>query len=183
MTGAPLTGTPSPWVVEHAPLIRKGGRVLDLACGSGRHALWLAGQGYRVDAVDRDAQALAGLQGKLHIDAHIADLETGTWPASDPHYAAGYLGIYDGIIVSRYLFRPLLSALAGMLAPGGVLIYETFMQGNERYGRPSNPDFLLQPDELKSVYEPLLHIHAFEQGKVEHPVPAMMQSICASKSI
>lgn len=177
-----LNAAPSPWVVAHAGLIRKGGRVLDLACGTGRHAIWLADQGFSVDAVDRDTHALGNMQGRPDIHTHVADLETGNWPADDPHYAAGYQGIYDGIIVSRYLFRPLLSTLTELLAPGGVLIYETFMLGNERYGRPSNPDFLLQPDELKSVYEPLLRIHAFEQGKVEHPVPAMMQRICASKS-
>jgi len=183
-----LTASPSPWVVEHAALIRQGGRVLDLACGSGRHAIWLAGQGYQVDAVDRDQVAVAGLQGYTNINAAIADLETGNWPATDPRYGAvysdrggddGISGIYDGIIVSRYLFRPLLAVLANMLAPGGVLIYETFMLGNERYGRPSNPDYLLRPDELKSVYAPLLEVHAFEQGETKAPVPAVMQRICA----
>jgi SAM-dependent methyltransferase len=145
--------------------------VLDLACGSGRHAIWLAGQGYQVDAVDRDAQAVAGMQGMLNINISIADIETGNWPAVDQRY--------DGIVVSRYLFRPLLNTLAAMLNPDGVLIYETFMLGNERYGRPSNPDYLLQPDELKMVYAPLLEIYAFEQGKVDEPVPAMTQRICA----
>lgn len=169
-----MIGTPSRWVVEHAPLIRKGGRVLDLACGTGRHAIWLAGQGYQVDAIDRDAQAVAGMQGMLNIKVTIADLETGNWPVTGQQY--------DGIIVSRYLYRPLLSSLARMLNPDGVLIYETFMLGNERYGRPSNPDYLLLPDELKMVYTPLLKIYAFEQGKVEDPVPAMTQRICAINS-
>lgn len=177
-----MIGAPSKWVVEHAPLIGKGGRVLDLACGSGRHAVWLAGQGYRVDAVDRDAQALAGMQGIPNIDVSISDIETGNWPAADQRYGGVYNGIYDGIVVSRYLFRPLLSTLAAMLKPGGVLIYETFMLGNEDYGRPSNPDYLLQPDELKLVYTPLLKIYAFEQGKVDKPVPAFTQRICVIKS-
>jgi len=177
-----LTGIPSPWVVEHAPLIRKGGKVLDLACGSGRHAIWLAGQGYQVDALDRDAEAMAGMQGMLNINVCISDIETGSWPATDPRYGGVYQQIYDGIVVSRYLFRPLFSTLAAMLKPDGVLIYETFMLGNEHYGRPSNPDYLLQPDELKSVYAPLLKIHAFEQGKVDNPVPAMTQRICAIKN-
>lgn len=148
--------------------------MLDLACGSGRHTIWLAGQGYLVDAVDRDSDAVAGLQGIANVNASIADLETGNWPAMDQQY--------DGIIVSRYLFRPLLSVLPPMLNPGGVLIYETFMVGNERYGRPSNPDYLLRPDELKSVYAPLLEIRTFEQGEVEEPVPAVIQRICAIKS-
>lgn len=169
-----MIGAPSQWVVEHAPLIRKGGRVLDLACGSGRHALWLAGQDYQVDAVDRDAQAVAGMQGMANISVSITDIETGHWPEIDQRY--------DGIVVSRYLFRPLLSKLTEMLNPDGVLIYETFMLGNERYGRPSNPDYLLQPDELKMVYAPLLKIYAFEQGKVDEPVPAMTQRICAINS-
>lgn len=169
-----MIGTPSQWVVEHAPLVRKGGRVLDLACGSGRHAIWLAGQGYQVDAVDRDAQAVVAIQAMPNISVSITDIETGDWPETDQRY--------DGIVVSRYLFRPLLKALAGMLNPDGVLIYETFMLGNERYGRPSNPDYLLQPDELNLVYAPLLKIYAFEQGKVDDPVPAVMQRICAINS-
>lgn len=166
-----MIGTPSQWVVKHAALIRKGGRVLDLACGGGRHAIWLAGQGYQVDAVDRDAQAVAGMQGMPNINVSIVDLETGNWPGIDQRY--------DGIVVSRYLFRPLLSTLTKMLNPDGVLIYETFMVGNERYGRPSNPDYLLQPNELKTVYAPLLKIYAFEQGRFEEPVLAMVQRICA----
>jgi SAM-dependent methyltransferase len=170
-----LIGTPSQWIVEHAALIRKGGRVLDLACGSGRHAVWLSAQGYQVDAVDRDAEAVAGMQGMPNMSVSITDIESGNWPATDQRY--------DGIVVSRYLFRPLLGTLAHMLNPGGVLIYETFMLGNERYGRPSNPDYLLLPDELKSVYAPLLKIHAFEQGKVDDPVPAMTQRICAINTL
>ncbi len=148
--------------------------MLDLACGTGRHAIWLAGQGYQVDAIDRDAQAVAGMQGIPNIKVIIADLETGDWPVTGQQY--------DGIIVSRYLYRPLLSSLARMLNPDGVIIYETFMLGNECYGRPSNPDYLLLPDELRMVYTPLLKIYAFEQGKVEDPVPAMTQRICAINS-
>lgn len=169
-----LAATPSPWIVQHAACIPKAGRVLDLACGSGRHAIWLAAQGYQVEAVDRDVQAVAPMQGMRNINVTISDIETGAWPESQEKY--------DGIVVSRYLFRPLLAKLATMLKPDGVLIYETFMAGNEHYGRPRNPDFLLKPDELKTVYAPLLEVHAFWQGEVAGEVPAVMQRICAVNS-
>ena len=169
-----MTATPSAWVVTHASLICKAGKVLDLACGSGRHAIWLTAQGYQVEAVDRDVQAVAPMQSMRNINVTIRDIETGAWPESQEKY--------DGIVVSRYLFRPLLAKLATMLKPDGVLIYETFMAGNERYGRPRNPDFLLQPDELKTVYAPLLEVHAFWQGEVAGEVPAVMQRICAVNS-
>jgi SAM-dependent methyltransferase len=165
---------PSPWIVKHAPLIRNNGRVLDLACGSGRHAIWLAKQGYRVDALDRDARALANMAGMDNINVFIVDLEAGDWPGSGQRY--------DGIIVSRYLYRPLLARLAELLNSDGILVYETFMAGNERYGKPSNPDFLLLPNELLEIYSPLLGIIAFEQGEVKTPRPAVMQRICAKKN-
>jgi SAM-dependent methyltransferase len=164
---------PSSWIVKYARLIPKKGRILDLACGSGRHAIWLAKQGYQVNALDRDAKALANMKGIGNINVSIVDLEAGDWSGSGQRY--------DGIIVSRYLYRPLLSRLAGLLNPGGILIYETFMAGNERYGKPSNPDFLLLPNELLETYSPLLSIIAFEQGEVEMPRPAVTQRICAKK--
>lgn len=164
---------PSPWITEHATLISAGGRVLDLACGSGRHSIWLAQQGYQVDAIDRDASALAGMSHINNIHVHIADLEADEVYTFNHHY--------DGIIVSRYLYRPLLNTLALILNPKGVLIYETFMLGNERYGKPSSPNFLLQPDELLDAYSPVLRIVAFEQGEVMQPRPAVMQRICAIK--
>jgi SAM-dependent methyltransferase len=170
-----LTGAPSEWVVEHTPLIRNGGRVLDLACGYGRHAAWLAAQGYQVDAVDRNAQALAGMLGIENINVIVADIECGEWPATEQKY--------DAIIVSRYLYRPILVILAQMLNVDGVLIYETFMLGHERYGKPSTPDYLLLQDELQTVYAPLLQIYAFEQGEVKSGFPAVMQRICAVKNI
>lgn len=169
-----LTGKPSSWMVKYAPLIANGGRVLDLACGRGRHAIWLAQLGYQVDALDRDTATVSGMIGINNINVHVADIE-----ANDA-YLCGQQ--YDGIIVSRYLYRPLLSTLAEILNPDGVLIYETFMTGNERYGKPSNPDFLLLPDELLETYSPLLKIIAFEQGEETEPRPAVMQRICAIKA-
>jgi SAM-dependent methyltransferase len=166
--------TPSAWIVKYAPLIRSGGHVLDLACGSGRHAIWLAAQGYLVDAIDRDATAMAAMAGLDNIHTQLADLEATT--------AYQFTQQYDGIVVSRYLYRPLLPRLAAILKPGGVLIYETFMQGNERYGKPSNPDFLLQPNELLTHYAESLRIAAFKQGDEQTPTPAVMQRICALKA-
>ncbi len=164
---------PSPWIVKYAPLIPKQGRVLDLACGYGRHAIWLAEQGYRVDAINRDTKAVSDLSGLDNVNVLMIDLETSHWPQSDQRY--------DGLVVSRYLYRPLLPVLATMLNPGGVLIYETFMVGNERYGKPSNPNYLLRQNELLEIYSPLLKIISFEQGEEHQPRPAVMQRICASR--
>ncbi len=166
---------PSSWIVKFAPLVKSQGHVLDLACGSGRHAKWLAQQGYKVHALDRDPIAIASMQGIDGIHTQLIDLETAE-PPSFEH-------TYDGIIVSRYLHRPLLTTLPAILKPGGVLIYETFMRGNELYGKPSNPDFLLMPDELLNTYSPLLNVLSFDQGEVQEPKPAMLQRICAQKNI
>ncbi|HSI96338.1 MAG: class I SAM-dependent methyltransferase [Methylophilaceae bacterium] len=162
---------PSSWLIRHAPLIPAGGIVLDLACGSGRNARWLAEQGWRVEAVDRDESAIAELQQIPGLHAFQADLENGPWPF------AGRL--FDGIVVCRYLHRPLLPLLTQCLAPNGVLIYETFMRGQEKFGRPQNPDFLLKPDELLDVFAGPLSVNAFEQGIVEMPRPMVIQRICA----
>lgn len=162
---------PSAWLVRHAPLIRAGGTVLDLACGSGRNARWLAGQGWRVEALDRDETALASLKSMENIHLRQADLEGAPWP-----YAGRK---FDGIIVCRYLHRPLLPLLARCLAENGVLVYETFMVGQEKLGRPQNPDFLLQPHELLHVFLDKLSIVAFEQGIVQVPQPVAIQRICA----
>jgi len=165
---------PSPWVRRFAALIPAGGRVLDVACGSGRHARLLASMGYRIEAVDRDALALAALEGSIGITTRIADLESDPWPY-DP-------ASFDGVVVTNYLYRPRFAALIDALRPGGVLIYETFMVGNETLGRPSNPDFLLQPGELLDRLRSRLTVIAFEQGRVNVPKPAFVQRVCAAAS-
>lgn len=170
---------PSPWVVRFAGLI-PAGEVLDLACGRGRHARLLAALGHTVLAVDRDGPALSAL-GDGTIRTLQFDLESSLaagrvdWPL--------LAGRFAGIVVTNYLHRPLLESLLAALAPGGVLIYETFAQGNERYGKPSNPAFLLMPDELlelaRSAAPRSLQIVAFEQGLLPGPKPAVVQRICA----
>lgn len=164
----------SRWVVRWAPAIAAGGEVLDLACGSGRHALHLAALGLQVEAVDRDAVAISGLQARPGIRTCIADLETGTWPFEGRRF--------DAIVVTNYLHRPLFPWLIAALNPGGLLIYETFRQGNESYGKPSNPAFLLAPQELLSVaHAGGLQVVAFEEGFLALPKPAMVQRLCARK--
>lgn len=148
--------------------------MLDLACGSGRHSRYLAGLGYRVEALDRDESALAGLAGVPGIATRHADVEEGPWP-----YHSRW---FDGIVVTNYLHRPLLPLLINALGEGGVLIYETFMIGNERYGKPSNPHFLLRPGELLEVVRRRLHVVAFEEGEVDAPKPAVVQRLCATRN-
>jgi SAM-dependent methyltransferase len=162
---------PSTWVQRFAATIPAGGDVLDVACGGGRHARLLAGLGFRVSAVDRDADAIAALTGTPRIEAQVADLERGEWPYGGRSFA--------GVIVANYLHRPLFPLLLESIAPGGVLIYETFARGNERYGRPSNPQFLLEPGELLRVVAGRMRVLAYEDLFVDQPKPAMVQRICA----
>ena len=171
-----MNGNPSRWVRRFAPLIAPGGRVLDLACGSGRHSLFLAAEGFRVEAVDRDAAAIAALAPlEPRVSARVADIEGGPWP---------YYGhVFDAVVVTNYLFRPLLPLIMNALDLNGVLIYETFMVGNERFGKPSNPAFLLRQGELLDVLRPKLNVVAFEQGEVELPRPAVVQRICAVRGL
>jgi len=162
---------PSAWVRRFASLIPVGGAVLDLASGSGRHARWLAELGCQVEAVDRDARALAALAGVTGVVTRVADLEDGPWPLGR--------AVYEGVVVTNYLYRPRLDQLIDAVRPGGVLIYETFMVGNEALGKPSNPDFLLRPDELLDRVRPRLAVVAFEQGRIDSPKPAVIQRLCA----
>lgn len=163
---------PSPWVVRHAQSIPARGKVLDLACGSGRHARFLAGLGYPVLAVDRDARALAGVSTIKGITTRQLDLEGEEWPLAGQ--------VFDGIVVTNYLWRPRLPDVLALLAPGGALIYETFMVGNAAYGKPTNPAFLLQAGELRQLAAAAgLREVEYAEGYVASPKPAMRQAICA----
>jgi SAM-dependent methyltransferase len=160
---------PSAWVSRFLPLIKRGGLVLDVAAGSGRHVRLLRDSGFTVCAVDRDTTALSALAGP-RCEVRRVDLET-----DDPKQLGQD---YDGIIVTNYLHRPLLPAIARALAPRGVLIYETFASGNESFGRPASPDFLLDPGELLEAFTTLTVV-AFEQGEVSVPRPAVIQRLAA----
>lgn len=165
---------PSEWVVRFASLIAPGGHVLDLACGSGRHARLLRDLGHAVVAVDRDESALEAMGGETGITALHADLESAPWPFAP--------GTFDAVVVTNYLHRTLFGHLLDALRIGGVLIYETFALGNERYGRPGNPDFLLSPGELLRLTNPL-QVLAFEQGIVDLPKTAVVQRICSVRPL
>ncbi|MGZ5826856.1 MAG: class I SAM-dependent methyltransferase [Croceibacterium sp.] len=162
------TIAPSAWVTRWAGLVRAGGMVLDLAAGHGRHARWFADRGYRVTAVDVDCSGLADVQGRIEVIE--TDLETGTWPLAGR--------TFDGIVVANYLHRPHFPHLTTALNDGGVLIFETFGQGNERLGRPRNPNFLLSPGELLKAFD-TLHLVAYEHGEEQTPRPAVRQRLCA----
>lgn len=152
---------PSAWVTRFASLVPRGARVLDVACGRGRHARLFAARGCRVLAIDRDTAALAALAGIAGVETQVLDLERGAWPLPGERF--------DAIVVVNYLHRPLFVHLFAALAPDGVLLYETFARGNEAYGRPSNPDFLLARDELLHRVDGELIVVAFEQGRAAAP--------------
>jgi SAM-dependent methyltransferase len=168
------TSRPSPWVVRFASFVTPGGTVLDLACGGGRHGRLFLTKGHRVCFLDRDLSGVADLRGDDRAELTEADLENGPWPIeADRQFA--------GIVVTNYLWRPLFPQIAAALAPNGALLYETFMAGNERFGKPSNPDFLLRPNELFDwCREAGLSIRAFEQGEEGN---AVRQRICAVRQV
>lgn len=148
--------TPSPWFVDHATLVAPVASLLDLACGHGRHARFFAERGARVTAVDRDDTALQSLSAARNVTTERRDIEGDTWP-----YAQNS---FDAVIVCNYLWRPTLAALVATIKPGGVFLYETFMDGNERYGKPSRPDFLLRSNELLTLTRDTFRVVAFEEG-------------------
>jgi SAM-dependent methyltransferase len=151
-------GDPSPWLLRWAHLIRPGGNVLDVAAGGGRHSRWLAANGFAVTAVDRDAEAMAALEGVT--ETLVADLEGAAWPLAGRRF--------DAVLVTNYLWRPLFPAIVAAVDAGGVLLYETFAAGNETVGRPARPDFLLVRGELL-VAATGLQVVAFEDGFLVDP--------------
>lgn len=168
---------PSPWVLTHAKNFLKGARVLDYACGSGRHTLWLVEQGFEVVAIDKDQEALNRLQEKARdlpigsVKTICLDLEGETWDLET-------LGCFDAVIVTNYLYRPHLTKIPKLLNKNGFLVYETFAIGNEAFGKPSNPNFLLKPNELLSFAQNM-KILAYEDLVIQVPKPACVQRLCA----
>ncbi|MDR5809425.1 class I SAM-dependent methyltransferase [Caballeronia sp. LZ019] len=165
-------GIPSAWVTRWAHLVAPGAPVLDVAAGGGRHARWFAARGHAVLAVDRDADALESMSACEGIETLAADIEGAPWPVSaDRRFAA--------VVVTHYLHRPLFAHMIDSVAPGGILIYETFAVGNGTIGKPSNPAFLLEPGELLEAVRGRLRVIAYEDGFVQTPRAAYVQRICA----
>jgi len=152
------TESPSDWVHRWSHLVPVRGSVLDVACGHGRHLRWFAQRGHAVTGVDRSPEAIDAVSGLGR--AVLADIENGPWPFAGE--------AFDAVVVTNYLWRPLLPQIVDSVAPGGVLIYETFANGNQTVGKPSRPDFLLQPGELLQACAGL-HVVAFEDGFIGQP--------------
>ncbi len=169
MIVADARGVPSPWIVQWAGLVPAGATVLDVAAGRGRHALFFAARGHRVTALDRDTSELPA---HANIEIVTADLEDGRpWPLPGRRFGA--------VVVTNYLHRPLMPALLDAIEPGGMLLYETFMEGNERFGRPSRPEFLLKDGELLELVRGRFSVVAYEARMVSDPRMAMVQRIAA----
>jgi len=160
---------PSSWIATWAGLVAPGATVLDVAAGRGRHTSFFADRGHRVTAVDRDVSALVPSD---TVEPIAADLEDGSpWPLAGRHFGA--------VVVTNYLHRPLFPALFAALQPGGILLYETFMEGNERFGKPSRPDFLLKDGELLELVRGRFSVTAYEARMISQPKMAMVQRIAA----
>jgi SAM-dependent methyltransferase len=164
---------PSLWITRFASLITANSTLIDVACGHGRHAKYFASHGVNVVAVDRDESALSSLLGVANITVEHRDIENNPWP-----YAANS---FDAVVVCNYLWRPTFDVLLATIKPNGVLIYETFMDGNARFGKPSREDFLLRSNELLERTHGAFRVIAFEEGEeFSDGIPiAMKQKICA----
>jgi SAM-dependent methyltransferase len=163
---------PSDWVVRWSHLVPAGGTVLDVACGLGRHVRWFSERNHPVSSVDRSSDAInfvSAIASRNPVEAVLADIENGPWPFAGRSF--------DAVVVTNYLWRPLLPVIVHSVAPGGVLIYETFAAGNETVGKPSRPDFLLQPGELLTASAGL-RVIAYEDGFLAQP-PRFVQRIAA----
>jgi len=159
-------GAPSDWVQRWSHLAKPQGQVLDIACGQGRHMAWFTGLGMQVTGIDRSSEAVeaAGRFG----DSILADIENGPWPLMQNGLSAAKPRPFDVVVVTNYLWRALFPLILQSVAPGGLLLYETFAVGNETLGKPSRPDFLLQPEELLRVFDGW-RIVAYENGFLSHP--------------
>lgn len=165
---------PSDWVVRHMALVPVGAAVLDLACGAGRHGRWCLQNGYRVTLLDRETAAVQALAD--HAEVVRADLEDGSpWPLPSRQFAA--------VIVTNYLHRPLWADIVAAVAEGGILIYETFAEGQQAYGRPNNPLYLLQPGELIAAVGDELVVLDYQYGLLTAGHPRVVQRICAVRSM
>jgi len=165
----------SPWIVRFAPLVPAGAAVLDLACGRGRHTRFFLDRGHPVTAVDRDVAGLDDIADRPNLEILNADLEDGSpWPLAGRRFGA--------VAVVNYLWRPLFPDIIDSVDAGGVLLYDTFALGNEAYGRPGNPDFLLRPCELIDLVRDRLQIVAYEHGYLERPRPMIRQRICGARA-
>lgn len=164
-------GAVSGWVERWTHLVPPHGIVLDMACGQGRHMKWFSEKGHTVVGIDRSPEAI--LAAVRFGEAILADIENAPWPLMKDDKARQF----DAVVVTNYLWRPLFPVIAQSVAPGGILIYETFASGNETVGKPSRPDFLLQTAELLQTFASL-RIIAFEEGFLENP-PRFVQRIVA----
>lgn len=178
MTGDHSLRTPEPTVIEWSKQLAPDTQILDIAAGGGRHALWLTSLGHEVTAIDRDTSALEeawrGAGSPTNLRILQADLEDDPWPLPGQHFGA--------VVVVNYLWRALLPTLFAAIAPGGLLLYETFGVGNERYGRPRNPDYLLREGELQAATPSDFEILECAHGPVGAPPTAVRQRLLAKRS-
>jgi SAM-dependent methyltransferase len=164
--------TASLWIARFAALVPEGGRVLDVACGGGRHTRFFLERGHAVTVVDRDTSGVKDLEDNPGVEILEADLENDApWPFPGR--------TFEAVVVTNYLWRPILPDLVAAVAPGGALLYETFARGQEQFGHPYNPDFQLKPGELLDAVRGELRVVAYEDLIAEEPDPKAVQRIAA----